>query len=35
MLSDVNFIQGKNVEQQQLQTMLRLRALAEKQKTAY
>lgn len=34
MLPDVNFIQGKNVEQQQLQSMLRLRELAIKQKTA-
>jgi transposase len=34
MLPDVNFIQGKNIEQQQLQSMLRLRELAIKQKTA-
>lgn len=34
LLPDVNFIQGKNIEQQQLQTMLRLRELAVKQKTA-
>jgi len=34
MLPNVNFIQGKNVEQQQLQTMLRLRELAVQQKTA-
>jgi transposase len=34
LLPDVNFVQGKNVKQQQLQTMLRLRELAVKQKTA-
>jgi transposase len=34
MLPDVNFIQGKNIEQQQLQSMLHLRELAIKQKTA-
>jgi len=34
MLPDVNFIQGKTIEQQQLQSMLRLRELAIKQKTA-
>jgi transposase len=34
MLPEVNFIQGKNIEQQQLQTILRLRELAIKQKTA-
>lgn len=33
MLPHVNFIQGKNIEQQQLQSMLRLRKLAIKQKT--
>ena len=35
MLPNVNFIQGKNVKQQQLQTMFRLRELAVKQKTAW
>lgn len=34
MLPDVKFIQGKNIEQQQLQSILRLRELAIKQKTA-
>ncbi len=33
-LPDIQFINGKNVEQQQLQSMLRLRELAIKQKTA-
>jgi len=33
-LPDVNFIKGKNVEQQQLQSIMRLRELAIKQKTA-
>jgi len=34
MLPDVNFISGKSVEQQQLQSMMRLRELCIKQKTA-
>jgi hypothetical protein len=34
MLPDVNFIQGKNIEQQQLQTMLRLWDLAQKKPQA-
>lgn len=33
-LPDINFIKGKNVEQQQLQSIMRLRELAIKQKTA-
>ncbi len=33
-LTDIQFIKGKSVEQQQLQTMVRLRELAIKQKTA-
>lgn len=33
-LPDIQFIKGKNVDQQQLQSMLRLRELAIKQKTA-
>ncbi len=33
-LPDINFIKGKNVEQQQLQSVMRLRELAIKQKTA-
>lgn len=33
-LPEINFIKGKNAEQQQLQSMLRLRELAVKQKTA-
>ena len=34
MLPEVNFISGKSVEQQQLQSMVRLRELCTKQKTA-
>jgi len=34
LLSDVNFISGKNIEQQQLQSIMRFRELAIKQKTA-
>jgi transposase len=34
LLPDIQFIKGKSVEQQQLQSMLRLRELAIKQKTA-
>lgn len=34
LLPDVNFIQGKTVEQQQLQSIVRLRELSIKQKTA-
>ncbi len=34
LLPDVNFIQGKTIEQQQLQSMVRLRDLAVKQKVA-
>ncbi len=34
MLPEVNFISGKSIEQQQLQTITRLRALCSKQKTA-
>jgi len=30
LLPDVNFIQGKTIEQQQLQSMVRLRNLAER-----
>ena len=33
-LPEINFIKGKNIEQQQLQSVLRLRELAIKQKTA-
>lgn len=33
-LPDINFIKGKNVEQQQLQSIMRLRELAVKQQTA-
>jgi len=33
-LPDINFIKGKSVEQQQLQSIMRLRELAVKQKTA-
>jgi len=33
-LADIQFIKGKSVEQQQLQSMVRLRELAIKQKTA-
>lgn len=33
-LPEINFIKGKNIEQQQLQSLLRLRELAIKQKTA-
>ncbi len=33
-LPDINFIKGKNIEQQQLQTIMRLRELAVKQQTA-
>ena len=32
-LPEINFIKGKNIEQQQLQSVLRLRELAIKQKT--
>lgn len=34
LLPDIQFIEGKNIEQQQLQTILRLRELGIKQKTA-
>ncbi len=34
LLPDISFIKGKTVEQQQLQSILRLRELAVKQKTA-
>ena len=34
MLPDVNFVAGKSLEQQQLQSVLRMRELAVKQKTA-
>lgn len=34
LLPDINFIKGKNIEQQQLQSIMRLRELAIKQKTA-
>ncbi len=34
MLPEVNFIYGKSVEQQQLQSMMRIRELCSKQKTA-
>ncbi|RHW75314.1 IS110 family transposase [Colwellia sp. RSH04] len=34
LLPDVNFISGKNIEQQQLQSIMRFRELAIKQKTA-
>jgi len=34
LLPDISFIKGKNIEQQQLQTILRLRELAVRQKTA-
>jgi transposase len=33
-LTDIQFVKGKSVEQQQLQSMMRLRELAIKQKTA-
>lgn len=34
LLPEINFIPGKNIEQQQLQTIIKLRNLANKQKTA-
>ncbi len=35
MLPEVNFISGKSIEQQQLQSIMRLRELCSKQKTAH